>query len=757
MKLHYALAALAVAAMSFGASAQVTDVTTQYLGADAGFNGPEYNFDKNASGSIDQQSAELKGAEGWSHNDLAGYWALGTVEYGSQVKLKGQGVVPTEGYMGSEGGCLGLAAAWSATVYVYHEVTLPAGKYTLNVPTYNCSTSGKNPKNVEQNLTGWIPDNGTAVMNPLTTFDKDTWVLQKIQFTLTEETTGKIQLGYKSPNKGSDENVQLAIDYVQLMYEPLTGSPANLLTNASFANNAQEWVNYAKNGETTIADGVVTVTSTGRDNIVAQPIYLNANKSYTFIAKYKTNGYENNGAFAGFWNWNGSAQSYTAGAYADYPAVNDWTQISSTIKVGDKGASKAVVLSVVGNGKEVSYKDVEVIENPVLSINGLGIVNNPITVASNFEGFDLFYQAPEGELTAGDTFTPTVAGEYKVAAKYKGITVAESSIVILEGTVYNDDNLMKDAIIGHLATTAPTAPWLAYNTESNELGGGNGWVFRNTNGESGTAHGTGATQLFLRWDNSNSVWVYAYEITLPAGHTYKFTCDATTNDNKSNDLIVGVTKDLANAVELPGSSSYSLNDVNSDKLWTAPVKVEKTFDTTDASENTKYYIVFKSTNLGGNIIIRIANVSLVDEGEIPVTVPTLKVNGAEHTSNVIKTEEAIKISFDVVDGVEVYYKWTPVANTNALAEEEGDGFTLYREPINLDGKGTLQYYAKQYGRTSDIKTLNVDTTTGVAVIGVEAAKAEYFTLEGVRVDGNDLTPGVYVVRRGAKAEKILVK
>lgn len=752
MKLHYALAALAVAAMSFGASAQVEDVTAQYLGADAGFNGPEYNFDKNATGEVNNNQVTV---QGWSHNNLSGDWGLGTVEYGSQVLLKGQSKVPAEGYEGSTGGCLGMAAAWGGTVYVYQEVTLPAGKYTLNVPTYNCSSK---ITELGANQTGWVADNGTSVISSTLSISTNAWALQKVQFTLTEETKGQIRVGYSARGgQGSGNNAQLAFDYVQLMYEPLTGSPANLLTNASFANNAQEWVNYAKNGETTIADGVVTVTSTGRDNIVAQPIYLNANKSYTFIAKYKTNGYENNGAFAGFWNWNGSAQSYTAGAYADYPAVNDWTQISSTIKVGDKGASKAVVLSVVGNEKEVSYKDVEVIENPVLSINGLGIVNNPITVASNFEGFDLFYQAPEGELTAGDTFTPTVAGEYKVTAKYKGVTVAESSIVILEGTVYNDDNLMKDAIIGHLATTAPTAPWLAYNTESNEFGGGNGWAFRNTNGENGTAHGTGATQLFLRWDNSNSVWVYAYEITLPAGHTYKFTCDATTNDNKSNDLIVGVTKDLANAVELPGSSSYSLNDVNSDKLWTAPVKVEKTFDTTDASENTKYYIVFKSTNLGGNIIIRIANVSLVDEGEIPVTVPALKVNGAEHTSNVIQTEEAIEISFDVVDGVEVYYKWTPVANTNVLADEEGDGFTLYREPINLDGKGTFQYYARQYGRTSEIKTLNVDTTTGVAVIGAEASEAEFFTLEGVRVDGNDLTPGVYVVRRGAKAEKILVK
>lgn len=53
---------------------------------------------------------------------------------------------------------------------------------------------------------------------------------------------------------------------------------------------------------------------------------------------------------------------------------------------------------------------------------------------------------------------------------------------------------------------------------------------------------------------------------------------------------------------------------------------------------------------------------------------------------------------------------------------------------------------------------NNNTTVGVEVVEAEEnAPAVYYNLNGVRVDGNDLTPGVYVVRRGAKAEKILVK
>ena len=53
---------------------------------------------------------------------------------------------------------------------------------------------------------------------------------------------------------------------------------------------------------------------------------------------------------------------------------------------------------------------------------------------------------------------------------------------------------------------------------------------------------------------------------------------------------------------------------------------------------------------------------------------------------------------------------------------------------------------------------NKSIPTGINAVETEQnAPAVYYNLNGVRMGGSNLTPGVYVVRRGAKAEKVLVK
>ncbi|MBD5344149.1 MAG: hypothetical protein HDR90_04035 [Bacteroides sp.] len=52
-------------------------------------------------------------------------------------------------------------------------------------------------------------------------------------------------------------------------------------------------------------------------------------------------------------------------------------------------------------------------------------------------------------------------------------------------------------------------------------------------------------------------------------------------------------------------------------------------------------------------------------------------------------------------------------------------------------------------------------SSGIENITVEEvdsdATAEYFTLQGVRVNADNLTPGIYIVRQGNTAKKVLVK
>ncbi len=189
-------------------------------------------------------------------------------------------------------------------------------------------------------------------------------------------------------------------------------------------------------------------------------------------------------------------------------------------------------------------------------------------------------------------------------------TIAIVGTISLGSYAQESTNLMDGAITSHKGIETPAAPWYAYNTSTNEFGNGDGWQFR---AESGGMNDTGtAKQLFLRWNANDSKWIYAYKINLQAEHSYTFTCDATTNDNKTNTLVICSTTDMAEAQSLSGEK-YKLDGINNDKLWTSPLKVSYTFSTPYAGD---YYIVFKSSNLSGNIIIRLANVSLVDNGEI---------------------------------------------------------------------------------------------------------------------------------------------
>ncbi len=50
-------------------------------------------------------------------------------------------------------------------------------------------------------------------------------------------------------------------------------------------------------------------------------------------------------------------------------------------------------------------------------------------------------------------------------------------------------------------------------------------------------------------------------------------------------------------------------------------------------------------------------------------------------------------------------------------------------------------------------------TSGVASIDAdnEEAVAEYYNLQGVRMNAGNLTPGLYIVRKGTVVSKIIVK
>lgn len=108
-----------------------TDVSKYYL--------TNYDFNQYFDYTASQSTAvaqELLDVKGWTSELTANYTIVGTYEYGFSGTFNGASV-PAAGYDGNTGGGLAISTGWEQTFAFYQTVTLPAGTYTLNVPTYN--------------------------------------------------------------------------------------------------------------------------------------------------------------------------------------------------------------------------------------------------------------------------------------------------------------------------------------------------------------------------------------------------------------------------------------------------------------------------------------------------------------------------------------------------------------------------------------------------------------------------------------------
>lgn len=200
---------------------------------------------------------------------------------------------------------------------------------------------------------------------------------------------------------------------------------------------------------------------------------------------------------------------------------------------------------------------------------------------------------------------------YVAAAMLVG-SVAVSVANAEEGS---EVNLMEGAIPADQCNQTPSAPWVAYNTATNETGAGNGWQFRNSEG---AMNGAGdAALLFFRWNDKDSKWVYGYKIdNFVQGHIYKFTAKITTNDNKYNALIVGLSQTLEGFAEPQSTFSTELyQDVNNWESMTA-ASVKTAEGTMLATFDGEGYVTFQGKEIAnGNMIIRAWDFQLYDMGE----------------------------------------------------------------------------------------------------------------------------------------------
>jgi hypothetical protein len=217
--------------LAFTASAEWVNVSSLYL--------TNYEFDENCVFKVSDsgnKNQNQEAVEGWTKFKTSGDWySTATAEYGTGVTFASatEGVVPSEGYNGSLGGCLGLTAAWGSIVGYTQEVTLPAGKYAIDAPVYNAASVTS-----ATSLLAWVVGGSTVVQSPVTTLVSKQWYVDHIEFTLDEETTGLIQIGTQAVGGGSGSNAKPFYDYVHLMRdEAVENSCTDKITNPDLEND----------------------------------------------------------------------------------------------------------------------------------------------------------------------------------------------------------------------------------------------------------------------------------------------------------------------------------------------------------------------------------------------------------------------------------------------------------------------------------------------------------------------------------------
>ncbi len=167
---------------------------------------------------ITDSSTETSGmqeVDGWKIAvELGNARASGQYAWGSSYALgKGDYIAPSAGYDGStEGGAFGVVSVWTAQTQYTQGVLLPAGIYKMEIPIYNAGGTGS----MEKNLIGFITASGEEHLLTATTYPENKWTLETLSLNLSEDTEGKLSIGYTATDNGSASMPHLFIDYIEI-------------------------------------------------------------------------------------------------------------------------------------------------------------------------------------------------------------------------------------------------------------------------------------------------------------------------------------------------------------------------------------------------------------------------------------------------------------------------------------------------------------------------------------------------------------
>lgn len=120
------------------------------------------------------------------------------------------------------------------------------------------------------------------------------------------------------------------------------------------------------------------------------------------------------------------------------------------------------------------------------------------------------------------------------------------------------------------------------------------------------------------------------------------------------------------------------------------------------------------------------------------------------------------VLLDITDGLDqpklIATEGTTLDAKEGVAAATGRAEVDKDEDGNITGVNLTLYLLRNNGRFSRITTRGVEQN-GIGNITVENANApvEYYNLQGIRVEAETLTPGIYIRRQGSSASKVTVR
>ncbi len=261
-------------------------------------------------------------------------------------------------------------------------------------------------------------------------------------------------------------------------------------------------------------------------------------------------------------------------------------------------------------------------------------------------------------------------------------------------------------------------------------------------------------------------------------------------DAAENDTEVTYTVEVSKYEE-PTYELVSTTDFTEDNDWTQTGSVNQTNDEIYLGSNKKtgaFTSPVFTTGEDGVVTVKLnakyygsdnssVKVSLIDASKETIASKTISLTSDYADYDILLNGTANAKTYVRIETVaskkRVYVKTAEIYKGDASGELNDTNTTTYSgltetslTLTNLEENGTYNYRVKavpvdqeNYAASawSEKKQFTLSDMTAVSTIDTAATSAEYFTLQGVRVNGTPTTPGIYIRRQGGKVAKIMVK